>query len=121
MDMEQEITKHLTWMEQVVSMLGSEEITEDELHEITRHDHCSLGRWLESKDAESYQNDGPELQELKENHEAFHRLAGDMISGLSEKDEGMAINSETRFIETSQKVIELLHVLKEHHNTGDEV
>lgn len=111
MDIAREIAQHLAWIETIVSLLGREEVAEEELHEITRHDHCALGQWLFSEASREFK-ELPELEKLKESHEAFHSLAGDMISALGAGDEEKAIDSEKRFIEKSQEVIDHLHVLQ---------
>jgi len=112
MDITEEIDKHLEWIETIVSLLGSEKVAEETLPEITRHDRCALGQWLISEASTEFR-DLPELESLKESHEAFHRLAGDMISALAAGDEEKAVDSEKRFIEKSQEVISYLQVLQE--------
>ena len=104
MDIGQEITNHLEWMETVASLLGSEEITEEELQTISQHDKCKLGQWLDSGDSVNFR-DFPEFEMLKESHEEFHKLAGKLIVALQHDNEAEVIETGTQFIETSQKII----------------
>jgi len=112
MDIEQEINKHLEWIENVVSLLGKQ-VTDEELAEISRHDHCELGRWLESDESQLYKSFS-EFDKLRESHDAFHHLAGELIAAAIADNENKAIEAEQHFIETSQKVVGYLQLLKEH-------
>jgi hypothetical protein len=60
----------------------------------------------------------PEFQDLIESHDAFHKLAGNLISALRQGKEEEAIKSEVEFIEMSQKVISHLYALQEKTNNG---
>lgn len=111
MDIGQEIANHLEWMETIASLLGNEEITEEELEAITQHDKCKLGLWLNSESSVKFRN-LPEYEKLIESHEVFHELAGKLIISLQLDKEAEAIEIETQFIETSQKVIGYLHILQ---------
>lgn len=112
MDIKQEIDKHLKWIETVASLFEHEQITEAEQQDLTRHDRCALGQWLNSGSSAKYQ-DLPELEVLKENHEAFHKLAGDLITALVAGKEDEALQFQEKFIEKSQTVISCLQVLQE--------
>jgi hypothetical protein len=112
MDINQEITKHLEWIERIASLLGNEDITQDELQKITQHDKCALGQWLRSDSSRRYQN-LVEFQSLIDSHDEFHKLAGHLISALRQGEEDEALKSEAQFIEMSQKVIGFLHLLQE--------
>lgn len=112
MDIRQEINKHLKWIETVASLFEHEEITQEEQHELAQHDRCALGHWLNSENSVRYQ-ELPEFEMLKENHEAFHKLAGDLISALVAGKETEALKLQEKFIAKSQKVISCLHVLQE--------
>lgn len=111
-DIDEEIAKHLEWIETVVTVLGEQEIAEEELREITRHDQCKLGHWLDSDGSAEYR-DHPDFDKLKESHAAFHSLAGDLVSAVKANDETAAVASEEKFVATSQQVIGYLHALQE--------
>lgn len=111
MDIGQEIANHLAWMENVISLLGNEEITQDDLDAITQHDRCALGKWLNSEASLEFR-DQPGLEQLNESHEAFHKLAGKLISALQEENEAEAIALQEQFVEMSQQVIASLSTLQ---------
>lgn len=113
MNLGQEITNHIEWIETIASLLGSEEITEEELQVITQHDKCLLGHWLNS-DASTEFKKLPEFEKLIESHDAFHKLAGNLITAMQLGKEADAIESEAEFIEMSQKVISYIQILQEH-------
>lgn len=117
MDLGKEITNHLEWIEKIASLLGDEEVTEEALAEVTRHDKCELGRWLSSEESTGYKN-FPEFPELIESHNTFHELAGELIAALQQENEAMALESEKHFIEMSQKVIGHLQALEEKRAGG---
>jgi len=117
MDIGQEITNHLEWIEGIASLLGKQEITEEELHSVTRHDQCALGQWLGSEASTEFK-DLPEYHELVECHEAFHKLAGKLITALQLGNEAEAIASQEKFIAMSQKVIGYLRIIQENSNNG---
>ncbi len=112
MNIGQEITNHLEWMETIASLLGNKEFSEEELRSITQHDQCDLGRWLLS-DASSEFKERPGFERLIERHDAFHELAGKLITAVRSGNDTEAIDIETRFIETSQEVIDALHALQD--------
>ena len=111
MNIGQEITNHLEWMENIASILGTQELTAEELQAISQHDKCKLGHWLKSEASGKFK-DLPEYEKLIESHQAFHELAGKLIMTLQLDKEAEAIEIETRFIETSQKVVDYLSVLQ---------
>lgn len=115
MDIGQEITNHLEWIETIASLLDSEEISQEDLQAITQHDKCMLGQWLNSEASMKFK-DLPEYEKLIESHEAFHKLAGSLITALQLDKEAEAIESQGHFIEMSQKVIDYLHILQENTN-----
>ena len=115
MDIGQEITNHLEWIETIASLLDSEEITQEELQVITQHDKCMLGQWLNSEASMKFK-DLPEYEKLIESHKAFHKLAGYLITALQLDKESKAIESHKQFIEMSQKVIDYLHIFEENTN-----
>jgi hypothetical protein len=115
MDIGQEITNHLEWIETIASLLDSEEITQEDLQVITQHDKCTLGQWLNSEASMKFK-DLPEYEKLIESHEAFHKLAGNLITALQLDKEAEAIESQEQFIEMSQKVVDYLHSLQENTN-----
>jgi len=112
MDIGKEITNHLEWIEIIVSLLGNEKITDENLHAITQHDKCALGQWLNSEASIEFK-DLPEYEKLIKSHEAFHKLAGKLITALQQDNEAKAIESQEQFIEMSQKVIGYLRVIQE--------
>jgi hypothetical protein len=115
MDIKQEITNHLEWIETIASLLDSEEISQEDIQVITQHDKCMLGQWLNSEASMKFK-DLPEYEKLIESHEAFHKLAGNLITALQLDKEAEAIESQEQFIEMSQKVIDHLHILQENTN-----
>ena len=117
MDIGQEITNHLEWIEAIAEHLGSEEVSQEELQLITQHDKCALGKWLNSE-ASSIFNDLPEYQKLIKSHEEFHKLAGNLITAMQLNKEAEVIESHEQFIAMSQKVINYLQILKKNTNKG---
>ena len=115
MDIGQEITNHLEWIETIASFLDSEKISQEDLQVITQHDKCMLGQWLNSEASMKFE-DLPEYEKLIESHKAFHKLAGNLITTLQLNKEAEAIESQEQFIEMSQKVIDYLHILQENTN-----
>ena len=117
MDIGQEITNHLEWIETIASLLGGEEITQEDLQAITQHDKCALGQWLNSEDSMKFKNLS-EYEKLIESHKEFHKLAGNLITALQLDKEAEVIESQEQFIEMSKKVIDYLHILQESTNKG---
>lgn len=113
MDIGQEIINHLEWIENIADLLGKEEVVEEELQAITQHNHCALGHWLDSADAQEFKA-LPEFEQLVSCHEAFHQLAGRLITALHLGNEAEAIETQEQFVEMSQKVIGYLHMLQGH-------
>jgi methyl-accepting chemotaxis protein len=111
-DIRQEIDNHLNWIENIVSLLGRENLSDEELAEVTRHDRCALGQWLASTEASEFK-ELPELQALKESHDQFHRLAGDLIKAVEAGDEAQAVASEEKFVGMSREVIAHLQALQQ--------
>jgi hypothetical protein len=112
MDLGQEITNHLEWIEDIASLLGNEEFSEQDLQTISQHDNCALGKWLDSDESQEFK-DLPEFEQLVESHDAFHKLAGDLIAALQQGKEEEVIVSQDQFLEMSQSVIGHLQVLQE--------
>jgi len=111
MDIDQEIANHLEWIEDLVSLIGKDEVTKEELEKITEHDKCELGQWLESEEASDFK-ELPEFEKLVESHAAFHSFAGRLIAAVGENQESEAIDSEEQFIAMSKQVIGYLQVLQ---------
>ena len=111
MDIKQEINQHLEWIEKIASLLGSEEVTQEKIDELSQHDKCELGRWLSDEAAKTY-HDFPEFQALIDSHAEFHQLAGKLLAALEQEDEAEAIATEVRFLEMSQTVIGHLQALE---------
>lgn len=111
MDIKQEINQHLEWIERIASLLGSEEVTQDKIDELTQHDKCELGRWLSAEDSADYQGFA-EFQALIDSHAEFHQLAGELLEVLERGEEAKALETEKRFIEMSQRVIGYLQALE---------
>lgn len=112
LDIGQEINRHLEWIETVVSLLGSERVSQEDIEDIVQHDRCALGQWLNSRDSEKFK-EFLELEALRERHEAFHRMAGELIACLDAGQEEEALEWQDRFIEMSKKVIDSLYLLQE--------
>jgi histidyl-tRNA synthetase len=118
MDLRNEIINHVEWMENVASLLGSEEVTEEEIQALTQHDKCALGKWLDSE-ASNEIKALPEFESLVESHSAFHKLAGNLITAVQLGKEADALESHKQFIEESQKVVGYLQTLQESISEGD--
>ncbi len=112
MDIKQEIANHLEWIEVLVSLIGRDDVSEDELEAVTQHDKCVLGQWLQSEEASTFK-DLPEFAELVESHEAFHKLAGRLIAAVGKNQESEAIDLEEKFIAMSKRVIGYLQILQQ--------
>lgn len=113
MDILQEIENHLEWIESVAGLLTDETLAEENFKEITQHDQCMLGQWLNSEEA-LHLKEMPDFQQLIDSHEAFHQLAGNMIKSLQQGRESEAIENEAAFLQMSQELIVLLQMLQEH-------
>ena len=103
MDIAQEITNHLEWMEKIVSLLGSDEVSDADLSVITQHDQCALGRWLGSEESRKFA-DLSEFRELDSSHAAFHQQAGILITALKQGKDAEALASQDEFIRLSKQV-----------------
>jgi hypothetical protein len=112
MDLTQEITNHLEWIDSIASLLNNEQLSEDDLQEISAHNQCELGHWLDS-DESSVFNDLPAFQKLTESHQQFHKLAGDLLSSLQQGNENEAIAAQEKFIQMSHQVISSLQALEQ--------
>jgi hypothetical protein len=112
MDITREINRHLDWIEVVSSMLGDKVLGEDELEQITRHDRCALGQWLQSPAASEAVGGGSVLDPLRSSHERFHALAGALVAALQAGDENRAIALQQDFVDSSQDIIGHLHALE---------
>lgn len=117
MDIDQEIMKHLDWIESVVSLLGRETASRKEIDAVSRHDLCELGRWLESEESDKYR-DFEEFGSLKEQHKLFHAMAGELILAAEAGNEQRAVASQEKFIAVSQQVVGLLTALRDHSVPG---
>lgn len=117
MDFNREINKHLEWIEAVASLIGADARPEDDIKEVSRHDHCALGRWLSSDESADFKG-FPEFESLEKSHATFHALAGELISALEEGNEHRADELQETFIATSQEVIAYLEALREHEGSG---
>lgn len=104
MDLKQEITNHIRWIDSLASLLDSDELTDERLSAISEHDKCELGKWLGSKESKGYQA-LPEFEKLVESHRVFHELAGSMVAAVQLDQETDVLALQTRFIEESQKVV----------------
>lgn len=112
MDLNQEVTNHLQWIESLAAILGTDELTYEYLQRVTQHDKCALGKWLDSDEpGELKKRDEFEL--LIDSHDAFHRLAGDLITAAQQNKEADALELQAMFIEESKKVIGYLQSLQE--------
>jgi hypothetical protein len=114
MNLDQEISSHLDWIDAVASMLGEDDIPDAELANIARHDQCELGRWLQGEAAAEL-GDAAALNELVTSHEAFHQLAGRLIAALQQGRADDVEDTKDRFLEKSRQVIAHLRQLKAAH------
>jgi hypothetical protein len=112
MEIEREIARHLEWIEGVSTLLGSSELDADRLATISRHDHCALGQWLASDEAESYAAPAT-LAVLRQRHGRFHRLAGELIAAAQQDKETDALALQQAFLETSHQLILDLNGLRD--------
>jgi len=113
MDIDQEIAIHLEWIESLVSLIGTAVIPEEAIDDVRRHDRCELGRWLTSEGAAAFR-DVPDFGQLGTNHEAFHRLAGELLRALQAGDEARVLELQEHFLSTSRQVMSGLSALKAH-------
>ena len=111
MNLAEEITKHLVWIDDIVKLLGKPEITPDDIDAVSHHDRCALGKWLESHEAEALR-DKAEFVQLVESHSHFHHLAGELIEAARLGDEDAAMTKQAEFIATSQAVVGHLQQLQ---------
>lgn len=112
MDLSQEIANHLEWMDTVASLINNEKFSEEDLQEISSHDKCDLGQWMESEASQALHG-LDEFQKLIESHEAFHKLAGKLIELYQQGKESETLEVEEQFIHMSQEVITHLQMLEE--------
>lgn len=119
MDFKQEIDRHLGWIETVASLFGKEEVTQQARQELAQHDRCALGQWLHSEETARWK-ELPELEQLKRDHEAFHKIAGELLPVLEAGDETKAVALQQALIQKSQKVISNLHLLEEKEQAAKE-
>lgn len=112
MDLRQEITNHIRWIDSLASLLDSDELTDETFNAISEHDKCALGRWLASDESKGFW-ELPEFERLSESHKAFHDLAAKMVEALQLDQETDVMVLHTQFVEASQKVIGYLQQLHE--------
>lgn len=111
MDLRQEITNHIRWIDSLASLLDSSELSEERLNAISEHDKCALGKWLNSDESRDFQA-MPEFAKLVESHKAFHELAGSMVAAVKLDEETEVLALQARFIEESQKVVGYLQQMQ---------
>ncbi|MBL8470378.1 MAG: CZB domain-containing protein [Rhodocyclaceae bacterium] len=111
MDIDQEILKHLDWIESLVSLMGKQNVSNEEILEVSTHDRCQLGRWLESEDLSAYK-DFPDLDALKDSHKAFHRFAGQMVRAVRANDEMQALAAQDGLLAKSREVMDYLAAMQ---------
>jgi hypothetical protein len=115
MDIAEEIEKHLEWIDAVASLLDDEKLAKEDVRNVSRHDQCELGKWLDSEASPALRG-APEFEKLVHSHEAFHDLAGKMIRSLQQGQDSEAIAAHGQFIRMSQEVIGLLQAIQEKSN-----
>lgn len=115
MDITREINNHLVWIDRIASLLDSENLTAEELQDISRQDQCALGEWLDSEASQRF-GELPEFQKLLDSHKAFHELAGKLIQSLQQGRDSEAIEAHGQFLEMSQEVVRLLEALQKNNN-----
>jgi hypothetical protein len=112
LDFDQEIDNHLQWIDNVATLLNNENLDADEMRELTRHDHCSLGQWMASSQADTLRQTEA-FRLLEESHQHFHHAAGDLVVALQQDNEQAAMQAQDRFLQLSQQVVEHLALLRE--------
>jgi hypothetical protein len=120
MEIEDEISRHLEWIEMVSSMLGSSELDDDKLRSLTRDDQCELGLWLASPEPERYGH-AAMLDSLRRRHALFHELSGELITAALQGDEAHALSLQDQFLETSHQLIVDLNALRQQGPPADPV
>ena len=110
MDLELEISNHLDWIDTVASLINEETLDESDYKELTDHDHCALGQWMNSEDSSELW-DLEEFKALSQSHEKFHNLAGDMVAFIQQGKAEQALSTEEQFIQASQEVVQHLQAL----------
>jgi hypothetical protein len=115
MEIKREIANHLEWIEGVSELLGSSQLDNDKLAAISRHDQCALGQWLESDEAQDRASPGI-LNDIRQRHERFHQLAGELIAAAQNNDEQDALALQQAFLETSHHLIVDLTGLRDSAN-----
>ena len=117
MDLELEITNHLEWIDLVASLINEETLEESDYKELTDHDHCALGQWMNSEESKELW-ELEEFKQLIQSHETFHNLAGDMVALIQQGKAEEALDTEEQFIHASQEVVQHLQALHEISSTG---
>ena len=112
MDIGEEIAKHLDWIEKVSSLIGEEGISDEMREEISRHDRCALGAWLDSSEAKQFEASGA-LKQIRERHDSFHQLAGKLVAAIGDDKDEQAVSIQDEFLQTSRSLIEGLNALQE--------
>ncbi len=112
MDLAEEIENHLEWIDSIASLLEAEEFSDVDFDKITDYDACELGHWLSAEGSELYKS-VPEFNELVGSHEAFHKLAGELVAAIRAGDERKAVEIQEDFISMSQEVVGHLQRLQE--------
>lgn len=112
MDLKQEITNHIRWIDSLASMLDSDDLTDETFNAISEHDKCALGKWMISEESKEFQGLA-EFEELSESHKLFHELAAEMVEAVQLDQETDVLVLQEQFIEESQKVIGHLRRLQE--------
>ena len=119
MDIAREITNHLEWMEKIVAVLGSDQVSDTDLAVITQHDQCALGKWLGSDQSMRFAG-LPAYAELEASHAAFHAQAGKLITAIREDHAAAAMASQAEFVRLSKLVVGNLLLLQEHQRASDQ-
>lgn len=112
MDFEEEIASHLDWIERLAALISNEAVADDDLEEIAQHDHCALGHWIDSPEADAYR-ELDEFKALVESHNAFHLLGSQFIAALQSGNEQILFDKEEDFLHKSQQVVDHLKALQE--------
>lgn len=112
MEIGEEIAKHLEWIELVSSLIGEEGLSDEKREEISRHDLCALGAWLDSSEAKRFEP-SEVLTQVRERHEKFHRLAGELMAAIEGDKASAAVSIQETLIQTSQSLIEGLIALRD--------
>lgn len=112
LDFQKWVSAHRNWRQRLIAYIeGNSQETLDE-HVICHDDRCDLGKWIHGNGQRFY-GEEPPFQRLVNDHAAFHRSAGDVVSLFKSKGEKEARRTLTGdFDLCSMRVIDGLSQLE---------